>query len=1054
MNRSLLFAVAFTLLARPLFAAEPPLTPPAEILKKVTFPPEFAATVFASPPQVSYPVFISAAPDGTLFVACDENGSLDRKPDRGKVVMCKDTDGDGVADVFTTFAKMDSPRGVIWDGSTRTLYCMHPPNLTAYTDADGDGVAEKQVDLITGLGFGLDFRGADHTTNGCRMGIDGWIYIAVGDYGAVQAKGKDGRTLALRGGGIVRVRPDGSGMELVVRGTRNILSVAVSPTLDLFTRDNTNDGGGWNVRLSHNPVGALMGYPSLYKNFADEMIPTMADLGGGSPMGSIFLDEPGLPEPWGRGFYSVEWGQSKIERHPLTPAGATWKVEPKEFKQFMKMTRGTDLDVDGSGRLYASSWDGATFTYAGPKVGYIIRLTPKGKKAEAFPDLQKMTATQLVEGIGSASAVMRMACQRELFERYRIDGILVSEEKPGTFMMDTAERIRSRLEELASKNANIGARVAALFTLTQLNGKNERFIIADMTKRDDLREYALKALADDQRITAEIPAEPFLAALADPNPRVRLQAVTGLGRLGKAETADRILPLTADSDYTVAHVAVQMLVSLKAADVCLRALDSADPKLHPGALRVLGALHEPAVVRGLLDRLPKAKGELQRGLFRALCRVNFDEAPYTDPEMWWKTRPDTSGPIFKVVPWAETDKIQAALKQHLEAAQGEDAAFFVRALTQHKISFPGLDELMISKVGKDTAARLDLLQPMLGEKGNPPQPALQALATVALSKTEPAELRARALRMLAGVAEKNAGAVTEIFCKLPAADHAGTVGAVWEEFTRDARHAKQVGLFAKLAREKEPAKRVLGATVLVNLTTSTVVKDANAKAAAAKEIETLWADPEQAATLLGVIGATGAKQYGPQVREHLHDKSSVVAEAAEFALTKLGLDKVSAPGARTIAEMKYEDVVKTALAVKGDAARGQALFLQQACAACHTVSESEPPKGPMLGGIATRYTRAELCESILKPGAKVSQGFETVWLKMKNKDEVEGFVVKESGDSVEVRNIAGVTAVLEKGSIAERQKREKSIMPDGLLNALTPEDLAAILAFLESTKGK
>jgi len=1032
----ILLALAFASLSAPLFAAEPPLTPPEEILKKVTFPPEFEATVFASPPNIAYPVFISAAPDGTLFVACDGNGSLDRKPDRGKIVMCKDTDGDGQADVFTDFAKMDSPRGVIWDASTRTLFCMHPPNLTAYTDADGDGVAEKQVDLITGLGFGLDFRGADHTTNGCRMGIDGWIYIAVGDYGAVQATGKDGRTLALRGGGIVRVRPDGSGMELVVRGARNILAVAVSPTLDLFTRDNTNDGGGWNVRLSHNPVGAQMGYPSLYKNFADEMIPTMADLGGGSPMGSIFLDEPGLPEPWGRGFYSVEWGASKIEQHPLTPAGATWKVEPKEFKQLMKITRPTDLDVDGSGRLYASSWDGATFTYAGPKVGYIIRLTTKGKKAEATPDLKKMTEAQLVADVGSVSGVWRMAAQREL---------LVRGFKPG---------VVEGLQEIVRKNANLGAQVAAIFTLKQLLGAQATPFLAELTKLDALREYALKALADDQRLAAEIPTAPFLTALADPNPRVRLQAVTGLGRLGKVETADRILPLTADSDFTVAHVAVQMLVSLKAADVGLRALDSAETKVQPGALRVLGALHEPAVVAGLLARLPKAKGELLRGIYQALCRVNFDEAPYTDPKMWWSTRPDSSGPIFKVVPWSETEKIQAALKQQLETAQREDAAFFVSTLTKHKINFPGLDDLMIAKVGRDTASRLEIIGPLLGQKGNPPEAAVKALSTVALSTTEPAELRARALRMLAGLVERTAGAVTEVFSKLPAADHAGVVGAVWEEFTRDARHAKQVGVFAKLAREKDPAKRVLGATVLVNLTTSTVVKDANAKAAAAKEIETLWTDPEQAATLLGVIGATGAKQFGPQVREHLHDKSSVVAEAAEFALTKLGLDKVAAPGARTIAEMKYEDVLKTALAVKGDAARGQALFLQQACVACHTVSEQEPPKGPMLGGIATRYTRAELCESILKPGAKVSQGFETVWFKLKNKEEVEGFVVKEGGDSVEVRNIAGVTRVLEKGDVAERQKREKSMMPEGLLNALTPEDLAAILAYLEGTKGK
>ena len=148
-------------------------------------------------------------------------------------------------------------------------------------DDNGDGVSDRQEELITSLGFGLDFRGADHTTNGCRLAIDGWIYIAVGDYGAVKATGKDGRSLAMRGGGIVRVRPDGSGMERVVWNTRNILSVAISPTMELFTRDNTNDGGGW-------------------------------------PVGSIFLDEPALPKDWAHGFYSVEWGRSEIDLHPLT----------------------------------------------------------------------------------------------------------------------------------------------------------------------------------------------------------------------------------------------------------------------------------------------------------------------------------------------------------------------------------------------------------------------------------------------------------------------------------------------------------------------------------------------------------------------------------------------------------------------------------------------------------------------------------------------------------------------------------------------------------------
>jgi len=50
-------------------------------------------------------------------------------------------------------------------------------------------------------------RGADHTTHGIRMGIDGWIYIAVGDFGMVEAKGTARETVSLKGGGVVRIRP-------------------------------------------------------------------------------------------------------------------------------------------------------------------------------------------------------------------------------------------------------------------------------------------------------------------------------------------------------------------------------------------------------------------------------------------------------------------------------------------------------------------------------------------------------------------------------------------------------------------------------------------------------------------------------------------------------------------------------------------------------------------------------------------------------------------------------------------------------------------------------
>ena len=330
LNRTLLVFALLVLLAANSLAQskdQVPTRTDEQILKSVKLPEGYEAKVFAKPPALGYPTSVSAAIDGTIFVAVDENGSIDRGANRGRVVRMRDIDGDGRADEFKVFAEMDSPRGVIWDGPSGaapgTLYVMHPPNLTAYTETDGDGKADKQEEVVTGLGFDLKFRGADHTTNGCRLGIDGFIYVAVGDYGFTKAVAKDGTTLSMRGGGIVRVRPDGTGFEIVSRGQRNIYDVAISPTMDLFTRDNTNDGGGWDVRLSYVPPGAHMGYPYLFKNFPEDMLQPLADYGGGSPCGALWIDEPGLQN----GLYTVEWGRNAIMYHRLKQKGAGWEVD-------------------------------------------------------------------------------------------------------------------------------------------------------------------------------------------------------------------------------------------------------------------------------------------------------------------------------------------------------------------------------------------------------------------------------------------------------------------------------------------------------------------------------------------------------------------------------------------------------------------------------------------------------------------------------------------------------------------------------------------------------
>ncbi len=377
--------------------AQPGKEKPKKPIGNLIAPDGFNVTLFAAPPDISYPTCLCAAPDGTLFVGVDLNGSLGAAPKKGKIVRCIDTVGEGKADKFNTFCEVDSPRGLWWDKDT--LYVLHPPFLSAFHDDDGDGVSDRHEVLVKGIGFDLKFRGADHTTNGIRMGIDGWIYVAVGDYGFIKAEGKDGTTKQLRGGGIARVRPDGSGLEVVCDGLRNIYDVAISPTLDIFTRDNTNDGGGWDVRLAHNVPTGHYGYPRLFVNFPDEIIKPLFDYGGGSPTGSIYIDEPGFPAGFGTGLYTCEWGRSQVDFHPLSHSGSSFKVDKKTF---LNIPRPTDIDVDGSSRMYISSWKDGSFNFSNPDVGFVVRVTSKDWKLNPYPDPKKASEEELVKRLTSA----------------------------------------------------------------------------------------------------------------------------------------------------------------------------------------------------------------------------------------------------------------------------------------------------------------------------------------------------------------------------------------------------------------------------------------------------------------------------------------------------------------------------------------------------------------------------------------------------------------------------------------------------------------------------
>jgi putative membrane-bound dehydrogenase-like protein len=1011
--------------AAPASGSTRPAGPKNRLLAGIKVPPGFEVTLFAAPPEVHYPTCLTAAPTGEVFVGVDENGSIDAKADRGRVLRCLDDDGDGVADRINVFARMDSPRGLVYDGGT--LYVLHPPDLTAYHDDDGDGTADRSLTLVKGIGFDLKFRGADHTTNGIQLGIDGWLYIAVGDYGFLKAVGSDGTECRLRGGGIARVRTDGSGLEIYNRGQRNIYDVAIDPYLNIFTRDNTNDGGGWNVRLSQIVPTGEYGYPLLFTHFGDEMVPPLADYGGGSPTGSLYVQEPSLPAPYNDTLFTCDWGRSVVYRHPLMPLGAGFKAGQEPF---VEIPRPTDMDLDGHGRIYLASWHEGKFTYDGPNVGYVVRLTYPGLTPPAFPDLKTASDAQLLEHLAAPSAILRLHAQRALLRR------------------GDRREFAPGLEALARNDKSaLSARVAAVFTLQQLLGRSASDALIRLAEDKTIREFALRALADRAGEAAEVPARPFVAALVDPDPRVRLQAVAALGRLDKSATAADVIPLLADPNPLVAHVTVRALVTLRAIEPCLGALDPSRPQLAAGAVRVLQLLHDPQVVDGLITKLRETPDALVRqAILKALCRLYRREAEWDGN--WWGTRPDTSGPYFKPETWEKSEAILRVLRDTLSRGDATMLRWFLPELIRNKIDLNEATTQALTRAGQDPALRATTVE-LLSGRATLSDKAVEFLGDVAASAHEAPALRARALRGLqrAGGANQRAarGAAIAALAAVGASDNPPSdLLAAWQEFVRDNRNARDIREFVTLAEGRDASASTLAYSVLV-----AVEENGQASGVARPAIERAWSRPESTARLLRAIGAVRADRYSAQVQIHLKDADASIRLAAADAAHRLALDRTTARQGPRIAELEFERVLAGLQREKGDPELGSLLFQKQGCISCHTVAKTEPPKGPFLGDIANRYSRAELAESILKPSARIAQGFETQKFATTAGQVIEGFVVRESGDEIELRGASGTVTVIPKGDIDERGASAVSVMPTGLADSLTVTELASILAYLE-----
>ncbi len=987
-------------------------------------PKGFKVVTFAKPPQVTYPTGVAASGNGDVYVSVDLNSSIDQKANRGKIVKCVDTDGDGVADKFTDYVpNIDSPRSSCFVGDT--LYVVNPPFLSAFRDRDNDGIADEKVQLVTGMGFDLSFRGADHTSNGVRMGIDGWLYLAIGDYGFVEAKGRDGHTLHLRGGGVIRVRPDGTELENYALYARNIYDVAVSPKLDVFSRDNTNDGKGWNTRLHHFVSLGNHGYPRLYKNFPAEHMPPLADYGGGSGTGAYWLDEPGFPDAFNDALYTCDFTTQHVYVHRLTPHEGTFNVTQDSFYKI----KAIDMDADGNSRIYVSDWKNGGYRFSRPDVGSVSLITFPGKTAAKFPDLAKASDADLLRHIVSDSAVCRINTQREILKRSaggHIDGL-------------------ARLA--ADKSIHLHGRIAALFTLKQLAGESVNKTIARLTLDETICEWAFRALADRKSQTGGVNPALFVKALRDKNPRVRLQAVIGLARLGQARKS--LLKMAAAAvdnspknrvyanNEIIPHIARKALVETGATQICLDGIN--DEPTRQIALAALQEMHTTEAVDGLIRKLQDSENpSLNTEILTALCRLYYIDKRW-DGKKWWSTRPDDRGPYFEPAEWEASPRIGAAIKTGFAQLNAEHKPQMIAKMKLNRIDPAAL--------GIDI--RIDEALAFIASS-SPGTVAIKPLRKAALDGDRDTKVRSEsfnALGRITGNEAFNAQLAIISEWQKNSADLKSFATTV-REFIYAPSHLGRPKVLRDAARNQKGAAKVVTYRIALQLEQSPLAND---------YLREMMSDiirrGGKNAELLTAIGDSGSAGHRELVTTAAKSKDAALAKVAKATLAKLNAaPATSNDDKRLIVQLGHNEATALLLQARGDAALGSQLFARQACIACHTTSQDQPQKGPYLGDAGKKWKRADLIQSILKPSAVVSQGFQTQWFELKNGTTLEGFVTGEKDGVVDLRNIAGIVQRVKRSDVAKSGTRTTSMMPEGLAAGLTVKEMASLIDYLESLK--
>ncbi len=994
-------------------------------LSSISVPNGFRVELAVKPGLVNYPMLGTLDDQGRMFL-CESSGKTVKTPEMSSdptyiVSMLEDLDGDGVFDKSTVFAdKLTLPAGAVWYHGS--LYVAAPPRLYKFTDTNGDGVADLRETVVEG--WNLSANAA--SLHGPIMGPDGMLYLTDGRHG-FKIDTKDGRHFEGKASRIWRVKPDGTGLEVLAGGGfDNPVEVAFTEAGDVFGTMTyfTDPRDGMRDSILHYVEGGV--YPKPYivtEEFprTGELMPVMTKFARIAPSGLLRYRSASFGGEFEGNLFTAQFNSHRVQRHVVSRDGATFKtVDTDFFTATDPDMHPTDLMEDADGSMLVVD-TGAWFIHGCPlsKVGKpdvkgsIYRV--RKKNASVDDPRGKKVAGNLVDQLDDARPAVVDRAVEQLVD----------------------QRALGVLSVYRAKAKTMRGSAAAVFAMSRIGGEPALQAMRDALK--DSRAEVRQAAARQLGMARDKSAVPLLIGMLNGQPaHVRRQAAASLGEIRDGGAIAPLLEAAANAeDRFEEHSIIYALIQIQ--DHAAVALKLADerPKVRKAALI---ALDQMAQSKLTVNQVLPILGDSDADLRRAAIWVASRHAAWSG-------------------------QLSAALIQRLRAERISESESV--AVGDAMAAFCG-------DVGMKTSMGIALGDGAFDGKR---QTLLLDVAERCTEKQFPAEWNAGVSRLL----NHRDAAVRVQALGLLRARGVRSMDGQLNQLADDSGQPDDVRIAAlsALSGSQQPLSEANFAYLLSKLTPSV---EAAVKLAAGQVLGRAQMSESQMGAIAKTYLATADALVLPNVLDvfRMGGSDSVgrdlvkSLEVQEAALGTVGMDRVNKVLAKFPAQV--QDQAKPLLArmaaaklsrlaklkrlegtltAEGNALKGRELFFgpKTGCASCHTIGLEGGHVGPDLTSIGAIRSRHDLLEAIVLPSESFVPGHE-VYRVETAKEMYSGVMGKSTPEAVRLITGPGDEVRIPRKEIVKMGFAPVSLMPEGFDEVLTRGEMVDLLTYLRGQTGR